>query len=107
MDRNTLLPLHFTFIVILTTIGLIAGASQAGAQTQPPGPEMRLAGNASPQFTAVATAVQDAMASFQVPGAVVGVYTEGRKEVATVGVTSITTNEPVLEDTRFQMGSVN
>jgi len=107
MDQNLFLPIRLALIGILATFGLAAGAARTTAQTPPPGPEMRLAGNASPQFTAVATAVQDAMASFEVPGAVVGVYTEGRKEVATVGVTGIATNEPVREDTRFQMGSVN
>jgi len=107
MDRNSHLPTRLGLVSILATFGLLAGTAQSTAQTQAPGPEMRLAGNASPEFTAVATAVQDAMASFEVPGAVVGVYTEGRKEVATVGVTDIATNEPVREDTRFQMGSVN
>ena len=107
MDRNSRLPIQLVLVSILATVGLIAGTAQSTAQTQSPGPEMRLAGNASPQFTAVATAVQDAMASFEVPGAVVGVYTEGRKEVATVGVADIATNEPVREETRFQMGSVN
>ena len=108
MDRHSHLPIQLGLVSIMATFGLIAGTAQSTAQTQPrPGPEMRLAGNASPEFTAVATAVQDAMATFEVPGAVVGVYTEGRKEVATVGVTDIGTNEPVREVTRFQMGSVN
>ena len=94
MDRNSHLPIRLGLVSILATFGLLAGTAQSTAQTQAPGPEMRLAGNASPEFTAVATAVQDAMASFEVPGAVVGVYTEGRKEVATVGVTEIATAEP-------------
>jgi CubicO group peptidase (beta-lactamase class C family) len=65
-----------------------------------------LAADASPEFRAVAEALQAAMVATGTPGAALGILANGREEHVSFGVTSIETGEPVTADTLFQIGSI-
>jgi CubicO group peptidase (beta-lactamase class C family) len=49
----------------------------------------------------------DAMARWNVPGLVVGIVENGRREVHPFGVANLETNTPVVEQTLFQYGSIS
>jgi CubicO group peptidase (beta-lactamase class C family) len=65
-----------------------------------------LAADASPEFRAVAEALQAAMTATGTPGAAIGILADGREEHAAFGVTSIDGGDPVTLDTLFQIGSI-
>ena len=65
-----------------------------------------LAADASPEFRAVAEALQAAMTATGTPGAAIGILADGRDEHAAFGVTSIDGGDPVTLDTLFQIGSI-
>lgn len=82
-----------------------AGA-RAALQSGPGQIPTTLSPHASPEFKKVAKGVMKAMAEGQVPGALLGIYHDGKTETAAFGVTDITTGTPVTLDTRFEMGSI-
>ncbi|MDH6198309.1 CubicO group peptidase (beta-lactamase class C family) [Mycobacterium frederiksbergense] len=65
-----------------------------------------LAGDASPEFRAVAEALIESMRANQVPGAALGIWSGDREEHAAAGVASANTMVPVGPDTLFQIGSL-
>ena len=87
------------------------GSSAATVAQGPPAPELPLpvflAGNASPDFRAVADVLVEAMRESRIPGAALGVLTDGREEHATFGVASASSLRPVTPDTLFQIGSLS
>ncbi|MCC6315136.1 MAG: beta-lactamase family protein [Thermomicrobiales bacterium] len=65
-----------------------------------------MAADASPTFRAVADALTEALRTFHVPGAALGLLTEEREEHATFGLESISSTRPVTEETLFGIGSL-
>ncbi|MGC4107584.1 MAG: serine hydrolase [Thermomicrobiales bacterium] len=65
-----------------------------------------LAADASPEFRAVAEAVVAAMQAHQVPGVALGILAGDREEHATFGVASMSSLQPVMPETVFQIGSL-
>lgn len=65
-----------------------------------------LAGDASPEFRAVADALVDAMQRNRVPGVALGIMAGDREEHATFGVASVASMAPVTAETLFQIGSL-
>lgn len=65
-----------------------------------------LAADASPDFRTVVEAVTASMQRHAVPGVAIGILAGGREEHATVGVASLSSLEPVVPETRFQIGSL-
>lgn len=50
---------------------------------------------------------REQMARWTVPGATIGVLRDGQRELYAFGVTSLETEQPVREDTLFQIGSIS
>lgn len=80
-------------------------AAATGPMTFPiPG---TLAADASPEFRTVAEALVDAMQRHAVPGVALGILANGREEHVTFGVASMSSLEPVVPETLFQIGSLS
>jgi CubicO group peptidase (beta-lactamase class C family) len=60
----------------------------------------------SPQFSAVADALMEAMAQNGVPGTALGILMDGREEHAVFGMADVDNRIEVTPETRFQIGSV-
>jgi len=65
-----------------------------------------LAPDASDQFRAVANSVAQMMPKLGIPGAALGILTDGKAESGFFGVRDVLSQQPVTADTLFQAGSV-
>ncbi|HEY7064479.1 MAG TPA: serine hydrolase domain-containing protein [Chloroflexota bacterium] len=65
-----------------------------------------LAADASPEFRAVAEALDATMREVGVPGAALGILAGDREEHATFGMASLSSLRPVTPETLFQIGSL-
>lgn len=83
--------------VLCTAAFLCSSAVRAsGARVQP-----------DARFERIASAVEEKMKEYGVPGAAVGVYFKGQTATRGMGVTSIENPLPVTDDTLFQIGSIS
>jgi CubicO group peptidase (beta-lactamase class C family) len=90
--------------VVAVLMVLVPNAPPVRAQEQSTAPLSD--DSVSPRFRVVVDAVNQAIQQSQTPGVSIGILAHGHEEVASFGVTSVETNEPVRPDTRFQIGSI-
>jgi CubicO group peptidase (beta-lactamase class C family) len=90
----------------LPLVATIATPCASSPKAEATGSLARLADDASAEFRAVADAAESAMKAAGVPGAALGIYGNGREELAVFGLADVAGNRPVTLETRFQVGSI-
>jgi len=83
-------------LAVLTFALVVSSAAQAPSSAP-----------SDPRFEKIAALVQSTMATYGVPGVVIGVLDQGRVTTRAFGVTNVDHPLPVTDETLFQIGSIS